>query len=65
MLGAPGLRIYPALHDISDGADAIRRLRRYIEAALWSRALLQDCRGEAASTEWTRVVIGIDPPASA
>jgi phage terminase large subunit-like protein len=35
-----------------------------IEGALWSRALLEDCREEAAGCEPTRTVIGVDPPAS-
>jgi phage terminase large subunit-like protein len=33
--------------------------------ALWSRALLEECREPAASAAATRVVIGVDPPASA
>jgi phage terminase large subunit-like protein len=36
-----------------------------IEGALWSRALLEQCREEAASAPEKRVVIGVDPPASA
>jgi len=36
-----------------------------IEGALWSRALLEDCREDAASAPDKRVVIGVDPPASA
>lgn len=36
-----------------------------IEGALWSRALLEDCREETASAPSKRVVIGVDPPASA
>jgi len=35
-----------------------------IEGALWSRALLEQCREEAASAPPTRIVIGVDPPAS-
>ncbi len=40
-----------------------------IEGALWSRALLEDCREECAASNWAgsgarRVVIGVDPPAS-
>lgn len=35
-----------------------------IEGALWSRALLETCREEAAPS-MARVVIGVDPPASA
>jgi phage terminase large subunit-like protein len=35
-----------------------------IEGALWSRALLEGCREEAASCPAKRVVIGVDPPAS-
>lgn len=35
-----------------------------IEGALWNRALLEACR-EAAPTDLVRVVVGIDPPASA
>ena len=36
-----------------------------VEGALWSRALLEGCRVAAAPPEVTRVVIGVDPPASA
>jgi phage terminase large subunit-like protein len=36
-----------------------------IEGALWSRALLEQCREDAASAPEARVVIGVDPPASA
>lgn len=36
-----------------------------IEGALWSRALLEDCREDTASAPPRRVVIGVDPPASA
>ncbi|MBO9518040.1 MAG: DNA-packaging protein [Porphyrobacter sp.] len=36
-----------------------------IEGALWSRALLEDCREGEASSPPQRVVIGVDPPASA
>jgi len=36
-----------------------------IEGALWSRALLESCREEAASSPDRRVVVGVDPPASA
>jgi phage terminase large subunit-like protein len=36
-----------------------------IEGALWQRALLEDCREEAPSAPPRRVVIGVDPPASA
>ncbi len=36
-----------------------------IEGALWSRALIEDCREEAVSAPEKRVVIGVDPPASA
>lgn len=36
-----------------------------IEGALWSRALIEDCREDAASAPARRVVIGVDPPASA
>ena len=36
-----------------------------VEGALWSRALLEDCREDAASAPEKRVVIGVDPPASA
>jgi phage terminase large subunit-like protein len=36
-----------------------------IEGALWSRVLIEDCREEAASSPSARVVIGVDPPASA
>jgi phage terminase large subunit-like protein len=35
-----------------------------IEGALWSRALLEDCREEGEMPEARRVVIGVDPPAS-
>jgi len=36
-----------------------------IEGALWNRALLEDCREDVGSAPETRVVIGVDPPASA
>lgn len=36
-----------------------------IDGALWSRALLETCREPAASSPLSRVVIGVDPPASA
>src|SRR5690606_430011 len=36
-----------------------------VEGALWSRALLEDCREEAGEVPARRVVIGVDPPASA
>jgi phage terminase large subunit-like protein len=36
-----------------------------IEGALWSRALLEDCREQGDSAPTNRVVIGVDPPASA
>ena len=36
-----------------------------IEGALWSRALLEDCREESAAVPARRVVLGVDPPASA
>jgi phage terminase large subunit-like protein len=36
-----------------------------IEGALWSRALLEAGREEGAHADSTRVVIGVDPPASA
>jgi phage terminase large subunit-like protein len=36
-----------------------------IEGALWTRALLEDCREDCASSPSQRVVIGVDPPASA
>ncbi|HZV10999.1 MAG TPA: terminase family protein, partial [Novosphingobium sp.] len=35
------------------------------EGALWSRALLERCRESAAASPPARVVIGVDPPASA
>ena len=36
-----------------------------LPGALWTRALLEACREAAASSPATRVVIGVDPPASA
>ncbi|WEK45612.1 MAG: terminase family protein [Candidatus Andeanibacterium colombiense] len=36
-----------------------------IEGALWSRALLEACRDQRDAAAWKRVVIGVDPPASA
>jgi phage terminase large subunit-like protein len=36
-----------------------------VEGALWSRSLLEDCREDAASAPEKRIVIGVDPPASA
>ena len=35
-----------------------------IEGALWSRALLESCREPGAHADCTRIVIGVDPPAS-
>lgn len=41
-------------------------LLREIEGALWSRALLERCRSEMAQDDdFVRVVVGVDPPASA
>ena len=34
------------------------------DGALWSRALLEDCRTPGAAPELGRVVVGVDPPAS-
>ncbi len=36
-----------------------------LPGALWSRALLEECREAAASSPTARTVIGVDPPASA
>ncbi|MEZ5688263.1 MAG: terminase family protein [Caenibius sp.] len=36
-----------------------------IEGALWSRSLLERCRKSATSDALTRIVVGVDPPASA
>lgn len=36
-----------------------------VEGALWSRAMLEECREAAASSPPARIVIGVDPPASA
>jgi phage terminase large subunit-like protein len=36
-----------------------------LPGALWTRALLEECREAAASSPAARVVIGVDPPASA
>ena len=36
-----------------------------LPGALWSRALLEQCREGAASSPSARVVVGVDPPASA
>ena len=35
------------------------------EGALWDRALIETCRESAPSSASTRIVIGVDPPASA
>jgi len=35
-----------------------------VDGALWSRALIEQCRGEAPA-ELARIVVGVDPPASA
>ena len=35
-----------------------------VEGALWSRAMLEACREDAASSPPRRVVVGVDPPAS-
>ena len=36
-----------------------------VEGALWSRALLEMCRGAGSEEDRQRVVVGVDPPASA
>lgn len=36
-----------------------------VEGALWSRALIESCREEAPGAPPSRIVIGVDPPASA
>lgn len=36
-----------------------------VEGALWTRALLERCRETAPGAEATRIVVGVDPPASA
>ena len=36
-----------------------------IAGALWTRALLEECREPAASSSPRRIVVGVDPPASA
>lgn len=36
-----------------------------VEGALWSRAQLEQCRAPLSGTKLARVVIGVDPPASA
>ena len=36
-----------------------------LPGALWSRSLLEECREAAASSPPARVVVGVDPPASA
>jgi phage terminase large subunit-like protein len=36
-----------------------------IAGALWNRSLIEQNRESAAPGEWTRIVIGVDPPASA
>ena len=36
-----------------------------IDGALWSRAMLEQCRETGAVPEATRVVVGVDPPATA
>lgn len=36
-----------------------------VAGALWTRDLIEQCRERAAPTELVRVVIGVDPPASA
>jgi len=35
-----------------------------VEGALWSRALLEQCRAAAAGDGFARIVVGVDPPAS-
>ncbi|MXO65488.1 DNA-packaging protein [Altericroceibacterium endophyticum] len=40
-------------------------LLREAEGALWSRALLENCRASMPDTPLTRIVVGVDPPASA
>ncbi|MHA6332554.1 DNA-packaging protein [Qipengyuania sp. CAU 1752] len=36
-----------------------------VEGALWSRALLERCRSDGSASEAARIVVGVDPPASA
>ena len=36
-----------------------------IEGALWSRALIENCRGRSDPADHLRVVVAVDPPASA
>ncbi|MEO0061489.1 MAG: hypothetical protein RLZZ08_49 [Pseudomonadota bacterium] len=36
-----------------------------VDGALWTRAMLETCRAEPGNSAWQRVVIGVDPPASA
>lgn len=36
-----------------------------LPGALWTRALIERCRDAAAGTAMTRVIVGVDPPASA
>lgn len=36
-----------------------------VEGALWSRAMIERCRASGTSEPITRVVVGVDPPASA
>ena len=36
-----------------------------VEGALWSRALLEQCREPASTDAVVRIVVGVDPPASA
>ena len=40
-------------------------LLRDVEGALWSRALLEQCRAAGSSETYARIVVGVDPPASA
>lgn len=36
-----------------------------VEGALWSRAMIERCRTSAQSDPLTRIIVGVDPPASA
>ncbi len=64
-------REFIAHMDRSFGGSALGRqeldgvLLRDIEGALWSRSLLEKCRAPADNAPLSRIVIGVDPPASA
>ena len=50
--------------DVRAYVAAVRAWLADLPGALWTRALLEECREPAASASPSRVVVGVDPPAS-